>query len=61
MHLAMRRQRSLAKVAMDQRPAIRLYWMWRNGCAYSSRLRYAPNDRRARGVEKMPKPTFSER
>jgi len=33
--LAMRRHRSIAKVAMGRRLAIRLYWMWRNGCEYS--------------------------
>ena len=35
LHLAMRRHKSIAKVAMGRRLAIRLYWMWRNGCAYS--------------------------
>src|SRR4030088_1183388 len=30
-HLAMRRHKSIAKVAMGRRLAIRLYWMWRNG------------------------------
>jgi len=34
-HLAMRRHKSIAKVAMGRRMAIRLYWMWRNGCEYS--------------------------
>jgi len=34
-HLAMRRHRSIAKVAMGRRLGIRLYWMWRNGCEYS--------------------------
>jgi transposase len=33
--LAIRRHRSIAKVAMGRRMAIRLYWMWRNGCDYS--------------------------
>ena len=32
MHLAMRRHKSVAKVAMGRRMAIRLYWMWRNSC-----------------------------
>jgi hypothetical protein len=37
--LAIRRHRSIAKVAMGRRMAIRLYWMWRNACDYSpSRL-----------------------
>ena len=35
MHLAMRRHKSVAKVAMGRRMAIRLYWMWRNSCEYS--------------------------
>ena len=29
-HLAMRRQRSIAKVAMARKLAVRLYWMWRD-------------------------------
>jgi transposase len=39
-HLAMRRHRSIAKVAMGRRLAIRLYWMWRNGCEYSQSLEF---------------------
>ena len=34
-HLAMRRHRNIAKVALGRRLAVRLYWMWRNGCEYS--------------------------
>jgi transposase len=34
-HLAMRRHRSIAKVALGRRLGVRLYWMWRNGCEYS--------------------------
>ena len=34
MHLAMRRQRNIAKVAMARRLGVRLYWMWRNGWEY---------------------------
>ena len=34
-HLAMRRHKNIAKVAMGRRMAIKLYWMWRNGCEYS--------------------------
>src|SRR5467141_2807349 len=33
-HLAMRRHKNIAKVAMGRRLAIKLYWMWRNGCEY---------------------------
>ena len=39
-HLAMRRHRSIAKVAMGRRLGIRLYWMWRNGCEYSRSLEF---------------------
>jgi transposase len=40
MHLAMRRHKSIAKVAMGRRLAVRLYWMWRNGCEYSQSLKF---------------------
>src|SRR6476659_9161083 len=40
MHLAMRRHKSIAKVAMGRRLAIRLYWMWRNGWEYSQSLEF---------------------
>jgi transposase len=33
-HLAMRRGRKLAKVAMARKLAVHLYWMWRQGCEY---------------------------
>jgi transposase len=39
-HLALRRHKSIAKVAMGRRLAIRLYWMWRNGCEYSPSLEF---------------------
>jgi transposase len=39
-HLAIRRHKSIAKVAMGRRLAIRLYWMWRNGCEYSQSLEF---------------------
>jgi transposase len=42
MHLAMRRHRSIAKVAMGRRMAIQLYWMWRNGCEYSQSGKCGP-------------------
>ena len=38
MHLAMRRHRSIAKVAMGRRLGVRLYW--RNGCEYSPKLEF---------------------
>ena len=34
LHLALRRGRNIAKVAMARRLAIRLYWMWREGRSY---------------------------
>src|SRR5438128_11020790 len=40
MRLAMRRHKSIAKVAMGRRLAIRLYWMWRNGCEYSPAVEF---------------------
>ena len=39
-HLAMRRHKSIAKVAMGRRLGVRLYWMWRNGCEYSPSLEF---------------------
>src|ERR1700722_4652536 len=38
--LAMRREKSIAKVAMGRRLAVRLYWMWRNGYEYSPALEF---------------------
>ena len=40
LHLAMRRQKSIAKVAMGRKLAVRLYWMWRNGCEYSQSVEF---------------------
>src|SRR5271168_1966750 len=39
-HLAMRRHKNIARVAMGRRLAVRLYWMWRNGCEYSQSLEF---------------------
>jgi transposase len=36
-HLAQRRGRKIAKVAMARRLAVRLYWMWRRGWDYAQR------------------------
>jgi len=33
-HLAMRRRRKIAKVALARKLAVRLYWMWRKGWDY---------------------------
>ena len=40
-HLAMRRQRNIAEVAMARRLAVRLYWMWRNDWQYSQWLKFS--------------------
>jgi transposase len=42
-HLAMRREKSIAKVAMGRRLGVRLYWMWRNGLEYSQSLEFGPH------------------
>jgi transposase len=39
-HLAMRREKSIAKVAMGRRLGVRLYWMWRNGQEYSQSIEF---------------------
>ena len=39
-HLAMRRHKSIAKVAMGRRLGVRLYWMWRNCCEYSPSMEF---------------------
>ncbi len=39
-HLAMRREKNIAKVAMGRRLGVRLYWMWRNGCEYSQSFEF---------------------
>ena len=42
-HLALRRQRNIAKVAMARRLAVRLYWMWRNGWEYVQLVKFGSN------------------
>lgn len=37
-HLAMRRERRIAKVAMARKLAVHLFWMWRKGWAYQQLL-----------------------
>jgi transposase len=39
-HLAMRRHKNIARVAMGRRLAVRLYWMRRNGSEYSQSLEF---------------------
>jgi len=40
LHLAMRRERRIAKVAMARKLAVRLYWMWRKGWDYQQTLEF---------------------
>src|SRR5450755_3017827 len=40
-HLAMRRGRKIAKVAMGRRLAVRLYWMWRQGWDYEQMKKFS--------------------
>jgi transposase len=42
-HLAMRREKNIAKVAMARRLAVRLYWMWRNGWEYAQSVEFGSN------------------
>ncbi len=39
-HLAMRREKNIAKVAMARKLAVRLYWMWRNGWEHSQSIEF---------------------
>jgi transposase len=39
-HLAMRRDRRIAKVAMARKLAVSLYWMWRKGFDYPQTLSF---------------------
>ena len=40
LHLALRREKSIAKVAMARKLAVQLYWMWRNGWEYSQSVEF---------------------
>ena len=40
LHLAMRRERRIAKVAMARKLAVRLYWMWRKEWDYEQMRKY---------------------
>jgi transposase len=42
-HLAMRRGRKIAKVAMARRLAVRLYWMWRKQWDYEQLKKFGPH------------------
>jgi transposase len=40
LHLAMRRERRIAKVALARKLAVRLYWMWRKGWDYQKTIEF---------------------
>src|SRR5437868_2835003 len=40
MHLALRRGRRIAKIAMARKLAVRMYWMWRKECDYQQLLSF---------------------
>lgn len=42
-HLAMRRGRKIAKVAMARRLAVRMFWMWRNEWDYEQLKKFGPH------------------
>jgi hypothetical protein len=42
LHLVMRWQRNIAQVAMAQKLAVRLYWIWRNSWEYSQWVKFGP-------------------
>ena len=42
-HVAMRRGRKIAKVAMARRLAVQLFWMWRKGWDYAQVRKFAPH------------------
>ena len=40
LHLAMRRERAIAKVAMARKLVVRLYWMWRKGWDHQQMVQF---------------------
>ena len=46
-HLAMRRGRKIAKVAMARKLAVHLYWMWRQGCDYGQTQKLGSQGRKS--------------
>jgi len=46
-HLAMRRGRKIAKVAMARKLAVHLYWMWRQGCDYAPLQKFGSQGRKS--------------
>jgi len=46
-HLALRRGRKIAKVAMARRLAVRMYWMWRKGWNYEQLKKFGSQGRKS--------------
>jgi len=46
-HLAMRRGRKIAKVAMARKLAVSLYWMWRKGWNYEQLTKFGSQGRKS--------------
>jgi transposase len=46
-HLALRRGRKIAKVAMARKLAVRLYWMWRQGWNYEQWMKFGSQGRKS--------------
>jgi len=42
-HIAMRRNKAIAKVAMARKLAVRLFWMWRQGWDYQQLKKFGPH------------------
>src|SRR5207245_3844870 len=47
LHLAMRRGRAIAKVAMARKLSVRLYWMWRKGWDYQQTSKFGSQGRKS--------------
>src|SRR5262249_12888995 len=45
-HIAMRRNKAIAKVAMARKLAVRLFWMWRQGWDYQQWKKFGSHGRK---------------
>ncbi|HKF01442.1 MAG TPA: hypothetical protein VKB49_03980 [Candidatus Sulfotelmatobacter sp.] len=55
LHLAMRRGRRIAKVAMARKLAVHLYWMWRQGWDYGQWQKLGSQGRKFSSHAAVPK------
>jgi hypothetical protein len=53
-HLALRRNRAIAKVAMARKLAVRLFWMWRRGWDYQQLKKFGSPADGAYGESRTP-------